>query len=215
MNLDIVGWIGIAFTFTIFLGYLLGDNPLYRWAVAVLVGVGTGYAFAITTHFLVQWIMDGVTGEQHPLFIIPPLIFGFFLLLKGFPRLSPVGNISMGLLLGVGGAVAISGALLGTLLPQMVNTGQALVLDQGLSLLLEGVLMMVGVLLALFAFSPHAHLLTHEPSKFQKGVRWAGQSIVAIALGVAFAGALTSALTILVERWWTFIIDLLFPTLGA
>ncbi|MGC9399431.1 MAG: hypothetical protein ACP5HM_09875 [Anaerolineae bacterium] len=215
MDLDLIAWAGMLLTFIILLGYLLGDNPLYRWSVALLVGVGAGYVFAVTAHFLVRWTMGGVTGEQHPVLVLPPLIFGFLLLLKGFPKLSPVGNISMGLLLGVGVAVAISGALLGTLLPQMANTGRALVLDQGWRPALEGVLMIVGTLLALFAFSPHPFLAGEEPSFVEKGIRWAGQTLVALALAVAFAGALTSALTLLLKHWWTFVVELLLPLLGA
>jgi hypothetical protein len=216
MTLDIVGWIGMGLTLAVFLGYLLGDNFLYRWIVALLVGVGTGYAFAVTLHFLIRYVIGGLSGDQYPVLVVPPLVFGALLLLKRFPRLSPAGNISMGLLLGVGGAVAMSGALLGTLFPQMVATGRAMVLDQGWSLALEGVLTVIGVLLALFAFSPRPYWRNSEtPSPFEKGARWAGRTLVMVALAVAYAGALTSAFTLLIERWWPFVVDLLLPMLGA
>lgn len=215
MALNIVGWIGIGLTLMIFLGYLLGDNPLYRWTVALLVGVGTGFAFAVSFHFLIRWTMGGLMGDQSPVLIVPALVLGALLLLKGFPKLAAIGNISMGLLLGVGGAVAISGALLGTLIPQAVDTGEALVLDQGWPLALEGALTVVGVLLALFAFSPRPHRKAEAPSLGGKSVRWAGRALVMVALAVAFVGALTSAFTLLIERWWTFIVELLLPLLGA
>lgn len=215
MTLDIIGWIGIGLTFTIFLGYLLGDNPLYRWTVALLVGVGTGYAFAVTTRFLLRWLMGALTGAQPPLVVVPALILGALLLFKGFPRLSPIGNVSMGLLLGAGSAVAISGALLGTLIPQTVDTGMALVLDQGWPLLLEGLLTVLGVLLALFAFSPRPYRKATAPSVAGRSLRWAGRALVMVALAVAFVGALTSAFTLLIERWWMFIEQLVLPLLGA
>ncbi len=215
MTLDIVGWIGIGLTLTIFLGYLLGDNPLYRWTVALLVGISTGFAFAVTTHFLVRWVMGALVGVQPPLLVVPALILGALLLLKGFPRLSPIGNISMGLLLGVGSAVAISGALLGTLIPQAMDTGTALVLDQGWPVLLEGLLTVLGVLLALFAFSPRPYGKAEAPSVAGKSLRWAGQALVMGALAVAFVGALTSAFTLLIERWWLFIEHWILPLLGA
>jgi len=215
MASNIIGWIGIGLTLTIFVGYLFGDNPLYRWTVALLVGVGTGYAFAVTLNFLINWMIDGLSGNRPPILVMPSLILGALLLLKGFPKLSPIGNISMGLLLGVGGAVAISGALLGTLIPQAIDTGKAMVLDQGWSLALEGALTVIGVLLALFAFSPRPYRRTETPSAVGQSVRWAGQALVMVALAVAFVGALTSAFTLLIERWWTFIVDLLLPLLGA
>ena len=50
---------------------------------------------------------------------IIPLLFGVTLLAKLSPRISWIGNFAMAVLVGVGAAVAIGGALLGTLMPQL------------------------------------------------------------------------------------------------
>lgn len=90
-----------------------------------------------------------------------------------------------------------------------------MVLDQGWPLALEGALTVIGVLLALFAFSPRPYRHAEAPSTAGQSVRWAGRALVMVALAVAFVGALTSAFTLLIERWWTFIVDLLLPLIGA
>ena len=50
--------------------------------------------------------------------MIIPLVLGISLLAKLSPRISWIGNFAMAVLVGVGAAAAIGGALLGTLIPQ-------------------------------------------------------------------------------------------------
>jgi hypothetical protein len=208
LELETIGlMLGAIITVFLFLGFILGDNPLYRWTLALLVGVGTGYAFAITLNFLLDWMVAGATGETPPFVVLPPLVLGVLLLLKGFPRAAPWGNWSLAFVFGAGAAVAISGALFGTLLPQMLDTAAAVTLEEGPTTLVEGLLMLGGVSLALFAFSPRSTEETASPSV--RVLRRVGRGIGMIALAMVFVGMLSSALTLLVERWWA-LVNLVF-----
>ena len=90
------------------------------------------------------------------------------LVAKAFPRLSILGSPVMAFLVGVGAAVAIGGALLGTLFPQFTATTQlfdaAAIQASGKNVgieLLYGVLIMLGVVVT-FAFLPIQHRFFQE-----------------------------------------------------
>jgi hypothetical protein len=207
--LDTIGLlVGLGITLVI-ATYLFwgGDNLAYRWGLALVVGVGAGYAFGQGLHYLITWLLSGIEGTRSTLVVVPPVVLGLLLWLKFFPRTSPLGNISMGFLMGVGVAVAISGALVGTLIPQVVATGTAVSLEGGLSALVEGLLVLVGTILALFTFSPRP-LPVEGAGRGVLLLRSAGRIFVTMALAAAFANALTTGLTLFMTRFWRIIIIL-------
>ncbi|MGQ9599224.1 MAG: hypothetical protein ACUVWZ_07375 [Anaerolineae bacterium] len=126
---DMIGtWVAVALTFIVF-SYLLGDNVLYRWAEHLFVGAALGYAAVVTFHHilapkllipLVQ-ALDAQEGERLALLLVP-LVLGLLLFTKSTKRFSAWGNLSLAFLVGVGGALAIGGALSGTLWPQIDAT---------------------------------------------------------------------------------------------
>ena len=108
---------GAVLTLLIF-SYLLGDNPLYRLAVHLFVGALVGYSFGIVFRDV---LLDMVFAQllDDPSVVVVPLVLGILLLIKGLPRHAYIGNSSVAYLVGVGSAVALSGALLGTIVPQV------------------------------------------------------------------------------------------------
>jgi hypothetical protein len=127
--LDIGGTL-VAAILTIFVfSYLLGDNVLYRLAEHLFVGVAVGYGMVVVFHAvlssklimpLVAALSNGDWGRVLMLGI--SLLMGLLLLMKPFKALSWLGSLSVAFLVGVGAALAISGAMLGTLLPQIDAT---------------------------------------------------------------------------------------------
>lgn len=193
---------------TVALGsYLIGDNIVYRWVLAILVGAGVGYALGVVLNYLWwDWFLKGMREAQTMtarIRYVVPMLLGALLLLKAFPRISHWGNISMGAMLGVGSAVAVSGALLGTLIPQIEATGMAIVSQDGVFV---GVLSIIGTICALFVFTSFPF---HKwPRIFRAaitGIQGVGRFFIIIGLSMAFTGAITSALTLLVDRLWEFV----------
>lgn len=211
--------LGFVLTLMIY-SYLLGDNPLYRLAVHVLVGVGMGYAFVVVIYsvFIPQFvlpfqrIMDGASldlGEQaQPLVAV----LAVFLLLKLSPRTAPFGNLAMGFVMGIGAAVAVSGAVLGTLLPQIAATALPLLPeaeafifpDEGILTNVLAVLILVaGTITSLlyfhFSTQPAGEGKTERPIGVRVGAR-VGQVFLMITFGSLFAGALIASLSVLTDR---------------
>ncbi len=212
MTLEIIFLlIGTVFTLLIF-SYLLGDNVLYRWALAILVGSSIGYIVGVVIWYLIQ---DGVIAKvlgadtlaERIIYIIP-LILGMFLIFKGFPsnllsRFAFLGDIAVAYMIGVGVAVAVAGAILGTAIPQMWAAGAALTLEDMPWGLIRGILVVVGTITALLVFSPRSYAA--RDNKLNLVMRWIqrlGWVFITVALAVTFSGALTSALTTLVMRIW-------------
>src|SRR6185503_13575549 len=118
--------VGFLLTLMVF-SYLIGDNPLFRIAVYLFIGVSSGYAASVIVNYvLIPRLTALQASDVNQLLLgIIPLLFGVTLLAKLSPRISWIGNFAMAVLVGVGAAVAIGGALLGTVMPQLgaaINT---------------------------------------------------------------------------------------------
>lgn len=123
--------VAVVLTLCVF-SYLLGDNALYRLAEHIFVGVAVGYAVVVVFHNILASKLflplleafsrpEGTDWGQISL-LGTSLLFGLLLLLKPSKRLSWLGSLSVAVLLGVGSALAIGGALVGTLVPQIDAT---------------------------------------------------------------------------------------------
>jgi hypothetical protein len=218
MSIEIISaFIGLILTLMVF-SYLIGDNPLFRIAVYLFIGVASGYAAAVIVYYvLISKVGSLQTNDITQLVFttIIPLLLGATLFAKLSPRMSWIGNIAMAVLVGVGTAVAIGGALMGTLMPQVgaaINAFDVSSAGGGLaaiSKLGQGVVVLAGTVLTLASFHFSAGRAadgTPQRIPILEGVAWLGRIFVAITLGVLFAGVYVSALTAMIERW-SFVIN--------
>ena len=121
------GVISFLFTLLIF-SYVLGDNPLFRIAIYIFIGVSAGYIAAVAwwqviMPRLVYPFMSAISSGtllQKGLMLVP--LLGAIDASEVFPHVTGLGRIAMAFLVGVGAAVTIAGALIGTLIPQMLGT---------------------------------------------------------------------------------------------
>jgi hypothetical protein len=199
--------IGLTLTLMVF-SYLIGDNPLFRIAVYLFIGVASGYAATVVWHYvLIPKLFQPLTAFT-PLAIVP-FVFGVSLLAKLSPRMAWIGNFAMAVLVGVGAAAAVGGALLGTLMPQaqaaidgfdVLSAGN---IGEVAFQLLEGVVMLVGTVFTLASFHFSAGRQADSAPKRNRileGIAWVGRIFIAITFGVLFAGVYMSALTAMIER---------------
>ncbi len=122
MNIQLIATYAAAVLTVIIFSYLLGDNFLYRIGVHLLVGSAAGYSLIVAVEsVIIPWIKLTLIGgpTANPNFVIGllPVLIAVLLAFKISPRLSRFGNIGLAFVLGVGGSVAIWGAVTGTLLP--------------------------------------------------------------------------------------------------
>ena len=208
MSIELISAI-VGFLLTLMiLSYLIGDNPLFRVAVYLFIGVSSGYAATVIIYnVLLPKLGQLQTGDVNQLVLgVIPLVLGVTLLAKLFPRASWIGNFAMAMLVGVGAATALGGALLGTLLPQAQAAMDAFDLGSSLNPALkfiEAGIMLVGTVFTLAAFQFGARRApdgTPKRNVILEWVAWFGRLFIAITLGVLFAGVYMAALTAMIER---------------
>jgi hypothetical protein len=211
--LDTAG-ILVAMILTLFVfSYLLGDNFLFRLAENLFVGVAIGYAVVVAFYDvlvpkLFRPLVDSLTSGdwQQALLLIISLAFGLLLLLKPAKRLSWLGSLSVALLLGVGAAVAIGGALLGTLLPQIGATADVTLYGtrygSGLALF-SGILLLVGTTAVVLHFhfgTGGKWIWSRVRGQLVRTWGGLGRWFIAVTFGAILATTFLSTLTLLIGR---------------
>jgi hypothetical protein len=213
------------------LSYIFGDNPLFRFSVYLSVGVAAGFAGAVALRNvifpnLIFPLFKLVDGDYSipSLVSIVPFFLSLTLLTKMSPRLGKIGNVAMAYLVGIGAGVAILGAILGTLFPQI----QATINQFDLSMLPEDnpgewllsifsrVISLLGTMLTLiyFHFSTRQNTVTNAPqAPWLTGLASVGRLFIAVTFGVVFAGVYTAALTALISRL-NALIEYIYSILG-
>lgn len=192
-----LGSILIGFLLTLcVLSYVIKDNPLYRLAIHILVGVSAGYAIVLVVRQVFAPVLSALREDigGNGLLWVVPLILALLLLLKALPRTTELGNSAMAVLMAIGAAVAFVGAIAGTLVPQLLVRH-----DEPLT----------GLVMALLTISVLAYFIFTGRSGGQEGAampRWyrvvalPGRVVITMALAGLFVGILNTSLTILTER---------------
>jgi len=209
----IAGVFSFIFTLLIF-SYLIGDNPLFRIAIYVFVGVSSGYIAAVAW-WQVIWprlgypLIYGDISLFDKGLLLMPLFGSLLIFMKVSPRLAGMGRIAMAFLVGVGAAVTIAGALGGTLIPQVFGTINAFdmtsVKDIGVifEAISGGLIILFGTVFTLtyfhFGARPKADGSMHRLGLIEM-MAWVGRIFIGITLGAIFAGVYAAALTALIER---------------
>ncbi len=212
----ITGVLSFLFTLLI-LSYLLGDNPLFRIAVYIFVGVSSGYIAAVVWWQvilprlftpLITAIISGSMVEK--VFMLVPLLGAVLILMKVSPRLAGMGRVAMAFMVGVGAAVTIAGALTGTLIPQVMGTINAFDMVnaaarsiKSFEVVFSGAFILAGTIFTLIYF--HFGARPQADGSMQRlGLieisSWVGRIFIGITLGAVFAGVYAAALTALIER---------------
>ena len=200
----ISAFIGLILTLIVF-SYLIGDNPLFRLAIYLFIGVASGYAAAVVWHsvLLPRLFLPILSADPNQILpVIVPLGLSVSLLAKLSPRISWLGSFAMAMLVGVGAATALSGAVIGTLIPQSRAAMDAFYLADA-ARFIQAIFMLVGTALTLayFQFSAtRAADGTVRRNAILGLLAGAGRVFIAITLGVLFAGVYMAALTAMIER---------------
>lgn len=204
--------IGFFLTLLVF-SYLFGDNILFRLAVYVFVGVTSGYVAVLLVDQvliprLIAPLMNGSTEER--LLLIVPLLLSILLVTKLFPRLAAFGNVSLGVMVGIGAAVIVGGAITGTLAGQITATITGFDLQTGVLKgrdpviqLIEALIMLLGTISTLVYFQFGAVARSNQAPRRPRGIEFlasTGQIFIGVTLGALFAGVFAAALTALIDR---------------
>jgi hypothetical protein len=188
---------GAVLTVMVF-SYLLGDNFLYRIAISVFVGAAAAYALIVALEsVIVPWVQltfDPSGDILQKVIGAVPFLIGFLLLLKFVRSLSRLGSLGLAAVLGVGTALALWGAITGTLVPLVTDS------TRWKGNILDSLIAVIATLTVLMYFTylgvrrPTGEV---EQSLVIRGPGMVGQAFIMITLGATYALLIISALTIL------------------
>jgi len=168
--------------------FLYRDNPFYRFAEHLLVGVSVGYVLVIALNTtVVPKLMNPVFRDGRLDYVVPGIL-GLFMLLRFFPKYAWLSRISIALIIGAGAGVAIPATTQAKILAQM----QATMLDFAS---VDGIIVFVGIAttLAYFFFSKD------HKGWFGTTAR-AGTWFLMIFFGATFGYTVMSRISLLIGR---------------
>ena len=211
---DLIGaLLGLFLTLSVF-SFILGDNFLFRIAIHVFIGVSASYVVVLVSYNIIwSQLLSPLLFEESlkKYTLIIPLLLSMLLFTKTSPRLAYLGAPVLAFLVGVGASVAIGGALLGTIFPQIGSTINLFDLDvishTGSALwmrIVNGIIILTGTLSTLlyFQFTIGKESQEHKTIPlWLQVIRWIGKVFIAITFGALFAGIYSAALTAFIERW--------------
>ncbi len=205
----VLATLGAVLTLLIF-SYLLGDNPLYRLALHIFVGASVAYICVVAIDGVILQVLsppdtaDSGSGLLWGISLVGVLL-GALLLTRGIRSLSWLSGISVAVLLGVGVGVALGGAVIGTLVPQVDAATNPAVLEPsitpGVFKPLGQIVAVVGTITGLAVFS----FTSRQPSRrlvnrLLNGGARLGRWFILIGFGAAYGGVLVASLTFFADR---------------
>ncbi len=207
---DIIwGIIGFLLSIMVF-SYLIGDNPLFRFAIHLFIGVSTGILTVVILYQVLypRLVLPFINGNATQMVItMIPLVLAILLLFKSSSQTANAGNIPSAFLLGAGAALTVGGIVLGTLLPQsmaaMLPFGEGYTIGEKL----EAAFILFATVSTLLYFYFGARLDIGKPLHRPAWIEWSariGQIFILITLGAVFAGVYVTAMTALSERVITY-----------
>lgn len=199
----IVGLLLTLFIYT----YLVRDNFLYRLAVHLLVGFSAAYAAVAVVEQVIQPILNNITNNSGDLTTILwffPFLLAILLTIKASGRVAWLGNNALAVMIGIGAAVALIGAIVGTLWPQIAAASQPA--SNVVFTVITAILTIV--VLLYFQFTSRGQQVEGEEIVLSSGrrvIEVMGQFVLTVTFGALFASILTTSLTLLTGQVGYFI----------
>ncbi len=203
MSTDPWIWIGAFLTLSIF-SFLFKDNPAYRFAEHLFVGIANGYYIALYWHNSLKTNLYEPLSQGQIIYIVP-LLLGLLYFTRFIPKVSWLVRIPIGFMIGWSAGVSIPAEFQAKVLQQLEGT---VVAPQHFANPLAGVwalVILIGVICTLVYFFF---------SKEHKGILGAsarlGIIFIMIGFGASFGYTVMARVSLLIGR----IQFLLGPWLG-
>ena len=211
-------WIVVSSLLTVMvMSYLLGDNVFFRMAAHLFIGITAAYVVLLIFNeiiwpYLISPMINSTWIER--LWLGIPILLILLLIIGQIKKFAWMGRLPIAYLAGLAAAIAIGGAVFGTLIPQSraiidsFDPDNFSAADGGFSGLkiVDAVVMLVGTIgtLSYFYFGrkqkPEMETdLMKRPIIFEV-LSKVGQVFIGITLGAVFAGIFSSTLLALIDR---------------
>jgi hypothetical protein len=197
MNIETLGiWLGAFFTLCTF-SFLYKDNPFYKLAEHVFVGISAGYGVALEfQNVFLPNLWNPLTKEGKSIMLVP-FVLGILLFTRFVSRISWLSRWSIGLLIGIYSGIAIIGFGSGDLVAQIHGNLLPLWGGNDLLTLFNNWILTVGLITCLIYFFF---------SKEHKGsfgiLARVGIYFLMLSFGASFGYTVMSRMSLLIGRFY-------------
>ncbi len=212
MSIETIGiWVAAIFTIGIY-SFLYKENPLYRLAEHLVVGISTGYLITISyTRVLEPRLINPLSnGEEGAWVLLIPAILGLLYITRFFPNVAWLSRYPMAFIMGASMGVGFPLSMKAQVLRQLEATIIPLY-QPGLpwDVAIGNIVIVLGTLAALIYFffsKPHKGFFFGGGSK-------AGIWIIMICFGATFGFTVMGRISLLIGRIQFLLYEWL-PTIG-
>lgn len=194
---DIIGtWIAATLTIAIF-SFLYKDNPLYRAAEHIYVGISAGFAVIYAWAFdvypmLIDAFKTNLNARNYfeAYILIIPALLGLVMLLRSIPKLVWLSRWPISFTIGIGAGLGLIAGVQGYLLPQISDTLRPLIT-------LNNAVIYIGVITTLTYF-----YFSREHSGFLGILSRIGIVFIMVAFGASFGYTVMARISLLIGRFY-------------
>ncbi|MBD3333492.1 hypothetical protein GF356_11650 [candidate division GN15 bacterium] len=187
------------------LTFLYRDNPIYKFAESLLIGVSIGYTLVIVWSTTLMDILFRPLLNAGQLALVVPLVLGLLMFSRFHPRTASLSRLPIAVMIGSGAGVAIPVMLEARTLRQMTATVGPLVSDGTFDFSVLVVLVGVLTTLSYFYFS-------REHEGFFGRVSKVGTYFLMIFFGTTFGYTVMSRMSTFIGRMEFLLTDFLHIT---
>jgi hypothetical protein len=199
-------WVATGLTLFIF-SFLYKDNPLFKLAEHLYVGVSVGYTIVKAYDTVIVHLIVKPIFEQGEIALFIPVAIGMLMLTRYMPKAAWLSRYAFAFIVGVGSGLAIPRTISSFILKQIEDTVRPLFSLAGndgvtfsMNLLnsasnLNAIIILIGVSSVLFYF-----FFSIEHSGPGKVVARTGVLFLMIAFGAAFGYTVMARMSLLIGR---------------
>jgi hypothetical protein len=193
-------WIAAGLTLCIY-SFLYKDNPFFKFAEHLFVGVSAGYLLTITFHDnFIPYIYDPLKsvfteGKYGELSILIPAILGMMMFAQFTQKYSWLVRIPFAFMVGYYAGASITPGMQADIFEQIRGTAEPFGTMETAYAIINAILILVGVICTLMFF-----FFSKEHKGFVGGVSEVGIVFLMIGFGAAFGYTVMSRISLLIGR---------------
>ena len=199
--LAIVGvWIAVGLTLCIY-SFLYKDNPFFKFAEHLFVGVSVGYSLAIAFHAIfLPHVYDPLkaavtAGEYREFLVLIPAFLGIIMFTRFIPRYGWMVRWPFAFLMGYSAGVKIPVIMQADILEQIRGTAESFASVDSIWSVINASLVMLGVICTLVYF-----FFSRERKGITGGLSEIGIIFLMIGFGASFGYTVMARVSLLIGR---------------
>ncbi len=208
-------WIAAILTLAIY-SFLYKDNPAYKLAEHIFVGMTAGYTLCIAYYNVLQPNLINELFSNHNYWVLIPAFLGLLMFSRFFSNISWISRIPISFVIGVGAGISIPYSVQGSLMKQSSSTITPLITGNMSDIWhiftfadISNILILLGVISVLFYF-----FFSIEQNKGLKYLSKIGIIYLMIFFGASFGYTVMGRVSLVIGRIRFLLVDWLGPFIG-